>query len=181
MKERDKMFFTMVKPYITVEQIATRIAELGVQLTQQYAQKNDLVVVCVLKGASLFTMDLIRTINLPLELDFITVASYRGTTERGELELIHELKADIVGRPVLLVEDIIDSGATVAMLYDLLKKKNPSSLHVCALLDKPSKRIVPVSVDYKAFTIDDLFVVGYGLDYEQKYRNLPYIGVLSAE
>ncbi len=175
------MFFTTVKPYITEEQLAKRIAELGDELTKKYAQNNDLVVVCVLKGASLFTTDLIRSINLPLELEFITVSSYRGGTQAGKLELIHGLKADITGRPILLVEDIVDSGATVAMLCNLLGKKNPSSLEVCALLDKPCKRVVPVPVDYKAFTVDDLFVVGYGLDYEQKYRNLPYIGVLGAE
>lgn len=175
------MFFTMVKPYITAAQIATRIAELGAELTQKYAEVNDLVVICVLKGGSVFATDLIRTINLPLELDFITVSSYRGGTEPGKLELTDGLKTDIMGRPVLLVEDIVDSGATVAMLCALLRQQNPSSLEVCALLDKPSKRVVEVPVDHKAFTIDDLFVVGYGLDYEQKYRNLPYIGVMGAE
>ena len=133
----------------------------------------------ILRGGAVFTCDLIRAIDLPLEVDFMAVSSYgNGAKSSGVVRILKDLDKDITGRNVIIVEDIIDSGRTLYYLIDILKKRNPKSVHLCTLLDKPERRVCDVKVDYTCFDIPDEFVVGYGLDYAQKYRNLPYIGVV---
>ncbi len=155
-----------------------RIRELGRQITADYAQK-DLILVGILKGAYAFYADLARAIRLPLRVDFLLVSSYTGKAKAsGKVKVLTELTEDIAGRDVLLVEDIVDSGCTVQHIRKTLGAKKPKSIKVCALLNKPSRRQVEVTVDYVGFNIPNKFVVGYGLDYQQKYRNLPYLAVL---
>jgi hypoxanthine phosphoribosyltransferase len=167
---------------ISEEQIAARIEELGRQITQDYQQGNDLLLVGVLKGCMMFMVDLSRAINLKLALDFIAVSSYGAATESsGVVRMLKDLDADISGRHVLIIEDIIDSGLTLAYLRSQLLRRNPASLRICTLLNKPERRTADVPVDYIGFDIPNEFVVGYGLDYGEHYRNLPYIGVLKAE
>jgi hypoxanthine phosphoribosyltransferase len=167
---------------ITDEQIARRIKELGRQISADYADAGDLLLVGVLKGCAMFMMDLAREIDLPLALDFIAVASYGQSTESsGVVRMIKDLEADLADRHVLIVEDIIDSGLTLAYLHSHLLQRNPASLRICSLLNKPERRTADVAVDYLGFDIPNEFVVGYGLDYAERYRNLPYIGVLKPE
>ncbi len=167
------------KPIVTQEEMRTRIRELGRQITVDYAEK-DLVLVGILKGAYAFYADLARAIRLPLRVDFLVVSSYvRKTHATGRIKVLTELTEDIAGRDVLVVEDIVDSGRTVQHLRKTLGSKNPKSIKVCALLNKPDRREVEVVVDYVGFNIPNKFVVGYGLDYQQKYRNLPYLAVLN--
>jgi len=166
------------KPIVTQEDMQTRIRELGRQITADYAQK-DLVLIGVLKGAFAFYADLARAIRLPLRVDFLVVSTYAGKTKAaGKVKVLTELTEDIAGRDVLVVEDIVDSGHTVQHLRKTLGAKNPKSIKVCALLNKPDRRAVEVVVDYVGFNIPDKFVIGYGLDYQQKYRNLPYLAAL---
>ena len=163
---------------ITAEQIAARVRELGERITRDYAGR-DLVLVCVLKGSFVFAADLARAVDLPMRLDFLGVRSYgAGTETSGVVQITSDLSRPIQGEDVLLVEDIVDSGLTVAHLTDLLRTRAPASVRVCALLHKPSRARVPSPVDYVGFTIEDRFVVGYGMDFAERYRNLPYIGVL---
>jgi hypoxanthine phosphoribosyltransferase len=159
-----------------------RVAELGQVVSSDYEGK-DLVLVCVLKGGVTFLTDLMRQITIPHEIDFMAISSY-GMGQRessGAVRLIMDLKIDIAGRDVLIVEDIVDSGRTMDYLLRLFWARKPASLRICTLLNKPSRRVVDVPLDYIGFDIPDRFVLGYGLDFDEKYRNLPYVGVLKQE
>ena len=163
----------------TPEALAQRVKELADQITQDYAGKSPLIV-GTLRGSFVFMADLVRQINLPLTVDFLSASSYgSGTESSGQVKLKLDLADDISGRDVLIIEDIVDSGNTLSKLLPELQKRGPASLKVCALLDKPERRVKKqVKVDYTCFEIPDEFVVGFGLDYDQKYRNLPYIGIV---
>ena len=167
---------------LTEEQIKTRIEELGEVLTAEYAGKNP-VVIGVLKGVVVFYADMIRHIKTPCQLDFMWINSYSGTNSTGKMQVRQELKSDIKGRHVLILEDIFDTGNSLDFLVKYLQDKEPASLKVCTLLDKPERRnpAVTLKADYTGFTIPNAFVVGYGLDYDEKYRNLPYVGILKPE
>jgi hypoxanthine phosphoribosyltransferase len=161
------------------EALQARISELGQELSADYAGK-DLVLICVLKGGITFLTDLMREITLPHEVDFLAISSY-GVGQRestGAVRLVMDLKGDIAGRDVLIIEDIVDTGQTMDYLLRLFWARQPASLRVCTLLNKPSRRTVDVSLDYVGFDIPDEFVLGYGLDLDEKYRNLPYVAVL---
>ncbi len=163
---------------LSSEQIAVRVGELGAQITRDYAG-HDLVLVCVLKGSFVFAADLARAIDLPLRIDFLGVRSYgQGTATTGVVQITQDLARPIDHEDVLLVEDIVDTGLTMAHLVDLLRTRGPASVRMCALLHKPARARVAVAIDYLGFTIDDRFVVGYGLDFDDRYRNLPYVGVV---
>lgn len=166
---------------ISEEEIQSKIKELGTQLSVKYEGKNPLVI-CVLKGAFIFMADLVKSITVPLELDFMAVSSYGVSTKSsGVVKIIKDLDASVEGRDVLIVEDIIDSGLTLTHLIELLKSRNANSVCVVTLFDKPARRTVDLEADYTGFTLPDAFVVGYGLDYAERYRNLPYIGILKPE
>ncbi len=170
----------IVAPYLTAAQIAARTAELGAIITAQGERERPLVVICVLKGSVLFFADLVRHIDLAINLVFLGVSSYGGNTESsGAVRLTHDLTLDIAGRDVLVVEDIVDTGLTMNYLTTTLGARNPKSLQVCTLLHKPARKKMETPLDHVGFVIDDVFVVGYGLDYDERYRNLPYIGVMS--
>lgn len=159
--------------------IRDRVSALAAQIDADYADANDLLMMCVLKGAYMFLADLSRAVQRPHHLDFMAVSSYGAATKTsGAVQIIMDLKEDIQGRHVLIVEDIIDSGHTLDYMRRLLLARNPASLRICTLLNKPSRREVDVPVDYLGFDIPDKFVVGYGLDFAEDYRNLPYIAVL---
>ena len=164
------------------QDLAIRVRELGEAITRDYADvagDAGIVVVSILRGGAVFTCDLIRAIDLPLEVDFMAVSSYgSGTTSSGQVKIIKDLSEQIEGKDVIVVEDILDSGNTLSYLLKLLQARHPASIRLCTLLDKPSRRTKPVEADYTGFSVDDLFVVGYGLDFAEKYRNLPYIGIL---
>lgn len=163
---------------LSEEQIITRTKELASQLDKLYEGRKP-VVVCILKGSVVFFADLIRNMKAPLTIDFMSVSSYgNGTKSTGELTVKKDLSTDIKGRDVLIVEDIIDSGNTLYNLKKLLIGRAPASVNIVTLLDKPERREVPMEPEYKGFVIEDEFVVGYGLDYAEEYRNLPYVGVL---
>ncbi|MGH7209655.1 MAG: hypoxanthine phosphoribosyltransferase [Nitrospiraceae bacterium] len=166
------------RPIVTQEEMRARIKELGRQITADYADK-DLILVGILKGAYAFYADLARAIRIPLRVDFLVVTSYesKGSTS-GKVKMMGDLTEDIAGRDVLLVEDIVDSGLTVKYLTQALSKRKPKSIRVCTLLSKPERRKVDVPIHYVGFEIPNKYVVGYGLDYQQKYRNLPYLAVL---
>jgi hypoxanthine phosphoribosyltransferase len=174
MSESERIFG---RPIVTQEDMRTRIRELGRQITEDYEGK-DLVMVGILKGAYAFFADLARAIRLPLHIDFLVVRSYSGRAPSGKVKMVTDLTEDIAGRHVLLVEDIVDSGLTVQYLSKTLSKRKPKSIRVCTLLSKPARRNVDVKIDYIGFEIPNKYVVGYGLDYQQKYRNLPYLAVL---
>jgi hypoxanthine phosphoribosyltransferase len=164
---------------LSADIIATRVKELGAKITQEY-QGEELAVVAVLAGSFVFAADLVRAIDLPLSVDFLGVRSYGdATTTSGVVRITNDLSRPVEGKHVLLVEDIVDTGLTVRYLMDTLKARLPRSLRLAALLHKPARARVTVPIDYLGFTIDDVFVVGYGLDAGQRYRNLPYIGVVS--
>lgn len=165
------------RPIVTQEQMRTRIKELGKQITEDYAQK-DLVLVGVLKGAYAFYADLARAIRIPMRVDFIVVRSYDGKKTSGKVKVVSDMTEEIKGRDVLLVEDIVDSGLTAAYLLKKLGAKKPRSLKICALLSKPERRQVHPPIEYVGFKIPNKYVVGYGLDYQQQYRNLPYLVAL---
>ena len=163
----------------TRQQLAQAVRELGDRITRDYQGKRP-VLLCILKGASVFFSDLIREIDLPLEVEFIAVSSYGASTKSsGEVRLVKDLDRSILGRDVIIVEDIVDSGMTLNYIKNLLISRGAASLRIAALLDKPARRVAPLSVDYSCVLIPDAFVVGYGLDYNEVYRNLPDIGVLS--
>jgi hypoxanthine phosphoribosyltransferase len=167
-----------LRTMLSAEKIALRVAELGGEIARDYNGRN-LVLVCVLKGSFVFASDLARTIDLPLRIDFLGVRSYgQGTESTGVVQITQDLSRPIENEDVLLVEDIVDTGLTIAHLINLLRTRAPASIKVCALLHKPARARVKVAVDYLGFTIDDHFVVGYGLDFAERYRNLPYIGIL---
>ena len=167
---------------LTEEQIAAKVAELGRQISADYAGR-ELTLVSVLKGSLPFMADLMRRISLPLRIDLMEVSSYGGTSTEssGLVRILKDLSAPIDGRDVLLVEDIIDTGLTLNYLVRYLKGKNPRSIKVCSLLDKPARRLVEIPLDYVGFEIPDAFVVGYGLDFGEVYRNLRFVGVLRPE
>lgn len=162
---------------ITEEQIARRVKVLARQIERDF-RGRDLVVVSLLNGTVLFLADLIRHLNMPLRLDFIGVSSYGSGTESGDLVFTKELRLDVRGREVLLVDDIMDTGKTLSRVLPKLRALKPRRIKTCVLLDKPSRRVEKVRADYTGFTIPDKFVIGYGLDFAEKYRNLPFIGVL---
>jgi len=167
---------------VTEEDIREEVARLGRRLTEEYADKDSLLLVGVLKGALMFIVDLARAIELPVTLDFMAVASYGASTETsGIVRILKDLDSSIEGKHVLVVEDIIDSGLTLTYILETLRNRNPASLRVCALLNKQERRLVDVPIDYVCFNIPDEFVVGYGLDFDQIYRNLPFVGVLKPE
>lgn len=163
--------------YLTEEQINERVAEIGAAITEQFKGES-VFLICILKGSIFFTTELAKRIDLPLEMDFMTVSSYGAqTVSSGVINVKQDLTASIEGKNVIVVEDIIDSGNTLSRLLQLFKSRNPKTLTLCTLLDKPERRVVKdVVVDYTGFVVPDKFIVGYGLDWDQKYRNLPYIG-----
>jgi hypoxanthine phosphoribosyltransferase len=167
---------------LTEEQISTRVAQLGARITADY-QGRTLTLVSVLKGSLPFMADLMRAIDLPLRIDLMEVSSYGGTTTEssGLVRILKDLSASIAGEDVLIVEDIIDTGLTLNYLIRYLRGKNPKSLRICTLLDKPARRLVEIPVDYIGFEIPDQFVIGYGLDYGEIYRNLRFVGVLKPQ
>lgn len=169
------------KVLISEAEIAERVGELGKLLTEKYRGKDPLFI-CPLKGSVMFFADLLRKIKIPCEIDFMAVSSYNSNTvSSGEVKLLKDLTCDIGGRYAVIVEDIIDTGNTLYELKNMLEKRSPASLEICTLLDKPSRRVKKLDPDYCGFTIPDLFVVGYGMDLDEEYRNLPYIGVLHRE
>lgn len=156
----------------------TRIAEIAEQINKEY-EGRDVHLICILKGSLFFTCELAKRLTMPVTIDFIQVSSYgSGTVSSGNIKIKKELDESIEGRDVIVIEDIIDSGNTLSRLVPYLQNMEPASLKICTLLDKPDRREADVNVDYNGFDIPDKFVVGYGLDYDQKYRNLPYIGVI---
>ena len=167
-----------VKVLVPEEDVAKRIKELGEQISKDYAGKQ-VHLICVLKGGVFFMCELAKRITVPVSMDFMCVSSYGdATASSGIVRIAKDLDESIEGKDVLIVEDIIDSGRTLYYLMDILKERKPRSMKLCTLLDKPERRVKDVHVDYVGFNIPDEFVVGYGLDYAQKYRNLPYIGVV---
>ena len=166
---------------LTEEQIRERVAQLGAEISRDYADKEPLFV-GVLKGCFVFMADLMRQVTIPCGLDFMVLSSYgKSTKTTGAVEIIKDLSQDIEGRHVVIVEDILDTGVTLSYLVKYLKNRNPSSLAIVTLLDKPERRRADVSARYVGFTVPDAFVVGYGLDYAEKYRNLPFVGILKPE
>jgi hypoxanthine phosphoribosyltransferase len=165
---------------IAQDQLAGRVQALARQIEKDFAGR-DLVIVALLNGTVVFLADLLRRLSLPLRLDFIGVSSYGGGTESAELVFTKELRLDVSGRDVLVVDDILDTGKTLAQVTVKLRKLRPRRLKICVLLDKPSRRVEPINAHYVGFEIPNLFVVGYGLDYAERYRNLPFVGVLRPE
>jgi hypoxanthine phosphoribosyltransferase len=166
-----------IDDFLSEDQIRLRIQEMGAQLSRDYEGK-DLLAVGLLNGVFIFMADLVRAIDLPMDVAFMQVASYGGSTvSTGEVQIIHDLQKPIGGRHVLIVEDIVDTGLTLHKVRNMLLDRQPASLRIATLLDKPSRRIVEVPVDYVGFAIEDRFAVGFGLDLDGKYRNLPYVGV----
>ena len=168
-----------VRILLKEEEVDKRIAEVAAMINRDYAGK-EVHLICILKGGVFFTCELAKRLTVPVSMDFMSVSSYgSGTESSGVVRIVKDLDESIAGKNVLIVEDIIDSGRTLAYLIEILKQRNPESIHLCTLLDKPERRVKKqVKVDYTCFEIPDDFVVGFGLDYDQKYRNLPYIGVV---
>ena len=165
----------------TEGQLKKRVDEIARQIEADYVGK-EIMLISVLRGSFIFMADLCRAIRLPCTLDFMSVSSYgTGTTSSGQVQITKDLSEDITGRHVIVVEDILDSGNTLSYLLNILEHRHPASVRLCTLLDKPERRTKPVDLHYRGFTIPDAFVVGYGLDYAEKYRNLPYIGILKPE
>ncbi len=166
---------------LSEEQLAARISEMGAEITADY-QGKEILMIGVLRGAVIFMADLARAIKVPVAIDFMAVSSYGvGTNSSGVVRILKDLDEDVVGKHILVVEDIIDSGLTLNYLVENLKSRKPASIQICTLLNKPDRRKVDVKIAYNGFTVPDFFVVGYGLDYAEKYRNLPFIGVLKPE
>lgn len=167
-----------IEVLVTKEDVEKRISEMADEINRAYAGKS-LHLVCVLKGGAFFMCELAKHLNMPVSLDFMSVSSYGSATKSsGVVKIVKDLDELIKDKDVLVVEDIVDSGRTLSYLMEMLRDRGPKSLHLCTLLDKPERRVVEVNVDYTGFQIPDKFVVGYGLDYDQHYRNLPYIGVV---
>ena len=167
-----------IRVLLPEEEVDARIQEIGEQISREYEGKQ-VHMICVLKGGSFFMCELAKRITVPVSLDFMAVSSYgSGTTSGGVVKIVKDLDETIREKDVLVVEDIVDSGRTLSYLLEMLQARGPKSLRLCTLLDKPDRRVVDVKVDYTGFHIPDEFVVGYGLDYDQRYRNLPYIGVV---
>ena len=167
-----------IRVLLTEEEVDQKIKEIGEQISRDYAGR-EVHLICVLKGGVFFTCELAKRITVPVSLDFMSVSSYgMEAKSSGIVKIIKDLDEPLQGKDVIIVEDIIDSGRTLSYLIGILNKRNPASIRLCTLLDKPERRVTDVKVDYVGFNITDEFVVGYGLDYAQKYRNLPYIGVV---
>ncbi len=167
-----------IEVLLSEEEVNRRIRELGEQISRDYAGKK-VHLVCVLKGASFFMCELAKRISVPVSLDFMSVSSYGGDTKSsGVVRIVKDLDEPLTDRHVIVVEDIVDSGRTLSYLLEMMRSRGAADVKLCTLLDKPDRRVVDVKVDYTGFQIPDEFVVGYGLDYDQKYRNLPYIGVV---
>lgn len=168
-----------IRVLLSEEEVNKRISEVAEQITRDY-QGKEIHLICILKGGVFFTCELAKRLDLPVTLDFMSVSSYGNDTKSsGVVRIVKDLDEPLAGKDVLIVEDIIDSGRTLSYLIEVLKQREPKSIRLCTLLDKPERRVKKqVTVDYTCFTIPDEFVVGYGLDYAQKYRNLPYIGVV---
>ena len=167
-----------IEVLLSEEEVDKRIQEIGDQISRDYAGKQ-VHLVCVLKGGSFFMCELAKRITVPVSLDFMSVSSYGGDTESsGVVRIVKDLDEPLADRHVIVIEDIVDSGRTLSYLLDMLRSRGPLDVRLCTLLDKPDRRVVDVKVDYTGFEIPDEFVVGYGLDYDQKYRNLPYIGMV---
>jgi len=162
------------------EQLAAKVAELGARITRDYANsEKPPIMICILRGSFIFIADLCRAVDIPVQLDFMSVSSYHsGTVSSGQVQITKDLSDPIEGRDVIIVEDILDSGNTLFYLKEILLARKPNSIRICTLLDKPDRRAKDITADYSGFTIPDAFVVGYGLDYAEQYRNLPYVGVL---
>ena len=171
-----------IRVLLTEEEVDARIGEIAAQISKDY-EGQEIHLICILKGGVFFTCELAKRLSVPVTMDFMSVSSYGGGTESsGIVKLVKDLDESLEGKHVLIVEDIIDSGRTLAYLIGVLKQRQPADIRLCTLLDKPERRVKKqVKVDYVCFTIPDEFVVGYGLDYDQKYRNLPYIGVVEQE
>ena len=170
-----------VKEMLSEEELANRIKELGEQISKDY-EGEEVFLVCILKGAAFFACELAKRISVPVTIDFMATSSYgSGTVSSGEVQIKKDLDLGVEGKNVIIVEDIIDSGNTLNYLSNIFKDRKAKSVKMCAMLDKPERREVDVPMDYIGFTIPDAFVVGYGLDYDQKYRNLPYIGVVDLD
>lgn len=171
-----------IRVLLSEEEVNKRISEVAEQITRDY-QGKEIHLICILKGGVFFTCELAKRLDLPVTLDFMSVSSYGNDTKSsGVVRIVKDLDEPLAGKDVLIVEDIIDSGRTLSYLIEVLKQRGPKSIRLCTLLDKPERRVKKqVTVDYTCFTIPDEFVVGYGLDYDQKYRNLPYIGVVELE
>ena len=171
----------IIKVMLTEKEVDERIQEMGRQISKDYEGKQ-VHLVCLLKGGSFFMCELAKRITVPVSLDFMSISSYGSDTKSsGVVKIVKDLDEPLKGKDVLVVEDIVDSGRTLSYLLEMLRDREPKSLHLCTLLDKPDRRVVDVDVDYTGFQIPDKFVVGYGLDYDQRYRNLPYIGVVEFE
>ncbi len=167
-----------IRELISEADVAKRIAEMGAQISKDY-EGEDVYLLCILKGGVFFTTELAKHITVPVTIDFMSVSSYGSeTTSSGIVRIVKDLDTPIEGKNVLIAEDIVDTGRTLAYLMEHLKQRKPKSLKLCTLLDKPDRRVSDVHVDYTGFEIPDEFVVGYGLDYDQRYRNLPYVGVI---
>lgn len=167
-----------IKVLISEEQVKERINELAEQISKDYEGKS-VHLICILKGSAFFSCDLAKRITVPVTIDFMSVSSYGNeTVSSGRVRIVKDLDESIQGKDVIIIEDIIDSGRTLAYLVELLGTRSPNSLNICTLLDKPERRVTDVLVNYVGFEIPDEFVVGYGLDYQQNYRNLPYVGVI---
>ena len=167
---------------VTEDQLKAKVNELGAQITKDY-EGRDLLLVSILKGSVVFMADLMRAIRMPCGIDFMVVSSYGGanTTSTGLVKIVKDLDQDLSGKDLLIVEDILDTGITLSHLVPMLKLRNPASVRLCTILSKPSRRKADIEPDYLGFEVPDEFVVGYGLDYDEKYRNLPYVGVLKPE
>lgn len=167
-----------IRELLSEEEVDAKIREIGEQISKDYEGRS-VHLICVLKGGVFFTCELAKRITVPVSMDFMSVSSYGDeTSSSGVVRIVKDLDETIEGKDVLIVEDIIDSGRTLSHLIEILKQRNPNSIRLCTLLDKPDRRVKHVNVDYVCFSIPDEFVVGYGLDYAQKYRNLPFIGVV---
>ncbi len=169
---------TAPKKLIDEEALQNRINKMGKELTEAFSKRH-LTVIAISNGATIFVADLIRQIDLPMQLDSITAYSYTGTESSGKVKMLSKLKLEIKDRNVLLVDDILDTGRTMKKIVDFLHTLKPASVETCVLLDKPSRRLIEIEADYVGFEVPDLFVVGYGLDYNEYYRNLPYVGELT--
>ena len=171
----------MLKTLITKEELEATVARLGREITRDYQGKTPMMV-AVLKGAFIFMADLVRQVDIPCTLDFMCVSSYgKGMSTSGQVKIIKDLDTTIEGKDVIIVEDILDSGVTLSYLMDLLRARKPASIRLCTLFDKPARHKVDIHIDYKGMEVPNEFIVGYGLDYDDYYRNLPYIGVLKPE
>ena len=177
----DNMKEDVLRVLLSEDEIREKVRELGGKITADYKNSN-LMLVTVLKGAVVFLADLMRQIDVPAEIDFMVVSSYgSGVKSSGVVKIVKDLDVPLAGKDILIVEDILDSGLTLSYIKELLESRGPRSIRIATLLDKPSRRKVDLQADYIGFSVPDEFVIGYGLDYDEKYRNLPYIGILKAE